>query len=155
VFVIELIQELAAKYRPRRKAGRSRKRAVGDSAEAFALRFLRRGQGFRLIEQGMEDEAGELDLVGRIRGFDGIVVVEVRARREGGLLKPHEAVDLTKQRQVVETADRLLPRRGLNESVRFDVVGVYLDRNGEPLRAEHFPAAFDRGVAKPKRRRTT
>jgi Holliday junction resolvase-like predicted endonuclease len=152
LFVIELIQELALKLQPRRQSGRSRQRAVGDAAEAFALRMLRREHGFRLIEQSLGDEAGELDLVGRVKGFDGVVVVEVRARKEGGMLKPHEAVNHAKQKQVVETARRLLPRRGISEAVRFDVVGVYLNRRDEPIRAEHFPDAFDHGVTRPKRR---
>jgi Holliday junction resolvase-like predicted endonuclease len=82
--------------------------------------------------------------VGRVKGNEGLVVVEVRARRQGGLLLPHEAVDLRKQEQVVKTAQRLLRRRGFHDVLRFDVVGVYLCPNGEPLRAEHFPGAFGR-----------
>ena len=70
----------------------------------------------------------------------------VRARKEGGLLTPREAVDIRKQRQVVETARRLLPRRGFHDVLRFDVVGVYLNDRDEPIRAEHFESAFDPGV---------
>jgi len=152
MFVLELISELVQKLKPARRARRSKKREVGDRAEAFALEFLQREHGFKLIGQSISDEAGELDLVGRMKGFEGVVVVEVRARREGGMLKPDEAVDQAKQRQVVETAQRVLRRRGIVDLLRYDIVGVYLDEQSNPLRAEHFPDAFNRSVLRTRRR---
>jgi putative endonuclease len=148
MFVVELLSAYLRRLRPRETgtAGRSRTRAIGDVAEDFALRFLRKEKGFKLIEQGMMDEDGELDLVGRIKGNEGLVVVEVRARKEGGLLLPHEAVDFRKQQQVVATALRILRRRGFHDVLRFDIVGVYLDKQNEPVRAEHFEGAFDQRV---------
>ncbi len=132
-----------------RKAG-SRTRQTGDKAEAFALAMLQR-DGFSLLEQSLADFRGELDLVGRQRGFDGIVVVEVRSRSEGGMIDPRATVRGTKQRQVTLAAKRLLKRRGLlGQPVRFDIVGVWLNAHGEPVRAEHFVNAF--GFKKPKRR---
>src|SRR5690606_6016818 len=98
------------------------------------------------VERGMMDEDGELDLVGRIKGVEGLVVVEVRARKEGGMLTPREAVDFKKQRQVVRSAERLLRRKGFHDVIRYDIVGVYLNIRNEPVRAEHFENAFDRSV---------
>ena len=154
MFFFELIGALFRELRPRKaeERGRSRTRAVGDAAEEFALGFLKKERGFRLIERGMMDEDGELDLVGRIKGNEGLVVVEVRARKQGGLITPREAVDLKKQRQVVETAQRLLRRKGFHDVLRFDIVGVYLNDRDEPIRAEHFENAFDRSVLKKKQR---
>lgn len=151
MFVLELISALLEKLRPEQtvRGGRSRTRVVGDRAEDFAVDFLKRQCRFRVVERNLEDEDGELDIVGRIRGNEGLVVVEVRSRKEGGLITPREAVDLRKQRQVVETARRILRRRGYHDVLRFDVVGVYLDENGEPTRAEHFADAFDRSALRP------
>lgn len=148
MFVLELFSALLAKLRPNAAGprGRSSTRAVGDKAEDYALEFLRRKCRFKVIDRNVQDEEGELDLVGRIAGNEGLVVVEVRSRREGGLITPREAVDIHKQRQVVETAHRILRRKGYHDVLRFDVVGVYLDEQGEPTKAEHFPDAFDRGV---------
>lgn len=150
MFVLELVAALFEKLRPQEKAqrGRSRTRAVGDKAEDFAVAFLKQQCRFRVVERNLEDEDGELDIVGRIRGNEGLVVVEVRSRKEGGLITPREAVDLRKQRQVVETARRILRRKGYHDVLRFDVVGVYLDDQGEPTRAEHYPDAFDRTALK-------
>lgn len=142
MFLFELIQEFWWRLKPKPRGGRSKTRAVGDVAEAFALAFLKKECGFKLIEQSMSDEEGELDLVGRIKGVEGLVVVEVRARKEGGMIAPRDAVDLHKQQQVIQTARRLLPRRGFHDVLRFDIIGVYLDATGTPTRAEHLPAAF-------------
>lgn len=151
MFIVELVAALVEKLRPQEKAqrGRSRTRAVGDKAEDFAVTFLKQQCRFRVVERNLQDEDGELDIVGRIRGNEGLVVVEVRSRKEGGLITPREAVDIRKQRQVVETARRILRRKGYHDVLRFDVVGVYLDESGEPTRAEHYPDAFDRSALKP------
>lgn len=148
MFLFELIGAYIKQLRPAKAEarGRSRTRAVGDAAEEFALRFLRKEKAFRLIERGMMDEEGELDLVGRIKGVEGLVVVEVRARKEGGMLTPREAVDYKKQRQVVRSAQRLLRRKGFHDVLRFDIVGVFLNGRDEPVRAEHFENSFDKSV---------
>jgi putative endonuclease len=150
MFFFDLVGAYFKQLLPRKavQAGRSRTRSVGDGAEEFALLFLKKEKGFRLVERGMMDEDGELDLVGRIKGNEGLVVIEVRARREGGMITPREAVDFRKQCQVVETAQRLLRRKGFHDVLRFDIVGVYLNDRNEPIRCEHFEDAFDRSVLK-------
>lgn len=149
MFFFDLIGALIRELKPRKgeTVGRSRSRAVGDVAEEFAYQLLKK-KGFRLIARSMQDENGELDLVGRFRSVEGLVVVEVRSRKEGGMVTPREAVDLRKQRQVVETGYRILRRKGFHDILRFDIVGVYLNDRKEPIRAEHFPDAFDRSVLK-------
>ena len=83
MFFLDLIEALIdaarAKLRPKERAG-SATRKRGDLAEDFALAFLQK-QGFSLIQRNLGDEKGELDLVGHQKGFQGLVVVEVRARR--------------------------------------------------------------------------
>jgi putative endonuclease len=148
MFVFELIQEVLQKLTSAEESGVSRKREVGNRAEMFALKFLKSDHSFKLIERSMGDEAGEIDLVGRVPNFEGIVVVEVRARKEGGLLKPHEAVNIKKQKQVVRTAYRVVRRNGFHDNLRFDICGVYLDRRDNPVSAEYFPDSFDREVLK-------
>lgn len=144
MFLLDLLKALVDaardKIKPREVKG-SAKRRTGDRAEEFALAFLEK-QGFSLLERNLGDEKGELDLVGHQRGCEGIVVVEVRARSEGGLLSPREAVDWRKQKQVVRTARRLLRRKGIKGRVRFDIVGVWLDESGQPTKAERFENAF-------------
>ena len=144
MFFLDLIEALIdaarAKLRPKERAG-SATRKRGDIAEDFALAFLQK-QGFSLIQRNLGDEKGELDLVGRQTGLQGLVVVEVRARRQGGKLSPRESVNRRKQKQVIKTAKRLLKRKSLTGPVRYDIVGVWLNEQNEPVEAERFENAF-------------
>lgn len=137
-------------FRRQRRARRSATRLAGDRAEAFALAFLER-DGFSTLERNMADSRGELDLVGRQRGFDGVVVVEVRSRTEGSPVDPRDTVRRGKQRRVVRAAMRLLKHRGLRGPVRYDIVGVWLNAEGEPVRAERFVDAFGAKVLRTRR----
>ncbi|MCF6227558.1 MAG: YraN family protein [Planctomycetes bacterium] len=155
MYVVELIKATLKSLKPSPvdESGRSATRAVGDRAEEFALGFLRKERGFKLVEQSLSDEDGELDLVGRVKKFEGLVVVEVRARKVGGLKTPFESVNHSKQVKVVTTAERLLRRAGYHEILRYDVVGVWLDDESNPIKAEHYPDAFDRSVTRKRRKR--
>lgn len=154
MLLFDLIRAVTREIRPASDddvAG-SAQRQVGDCAEAFALRELKK-QGFRLIRRGASDPDGELDLIGRFDDYDGVVVIEVRARKEGGMQSPLEAIGYSKQKQVVRTARRLLPQMGIHDPLRFDAVGVWLDGRGNPQRMEHVPNAFRaKDFIKPRRR---
>ncbi len=91
--------------------------------------------------------AGELDLV----ALDGsaLVFVEVKARSAGSIAgpeRPVEAVGPLKQRKLralalawIRDHRGALPGHSL---IRFDVVGVRLDRGGDPVEWEHLRGAF-------------
>ncbi len=71
--------------------------------------------------------------------------VEVKTRRTGALESSVQAVSVDKQRRVrsmaaawlVEATDR--PR---SRELRFDVVGVTVDRNSRLVRLDHLEGAF-------------
>ena len=59
-------------------------RRLGVYGEDRAQRwYLERG--YVLLDRNWRCPDGELDLVGRVKGNEGLVVVEVRARKEGGM----------------------------------------------------------------------
>ncbi len=85
----------------------------------------------------------EIDILGR----DGatIVLVEVRARRRGGWVRPLDSVSHAKQERLRRAADILWRERFAKddsaERVRFDLIGVTM--NGESVASlEHVRAAF-------------
>lgn len=82
---------------------------------------------------------GELDLL--CRDGDDLVVVEVKTRRTDRFGLPIEAVDHRKRARIRKLAAAFLRESGLRvRGIRFDVVGVVIDRDG--VRVDHVRGAF-------------
>jgi putative endonuclease len=115
---------------------------LGRVGERLALEHLER-LGYRLVARNYRTRFGELDLI--VYDDAAIVFVEVKARRADAVAGALESVPPRKQRQVrsmaaawlVESAER--PRA---RELRFDVVGVTVDRHGSLVRLDHLEAAF-------------
>jgi len=116
---------------------------LGRLGEDLALEHLKR-LGLRLLVRNYRTRCGELDLV--VCDDATIVFVEVKARRlDASAGSALEAVSPRKQRQVrcmaaiwlAENDDR--PRAA---DLRFDVVGVTVDRAARLVRLDHLEAAF-------------
>jgi putative endonuclease len=118
---------------------------IGRAGERLAAEHLER-RGFAILERNFRTRWGELDLI----ACDGRVIVfcEVKTRRVGagqGACDPLEAVGPAKRLQVRRMAGRWLverrdrPRVG---SLRFDAIGVTLDRGGRLTRLDHVEDAF-------------
>lgn len=77
-----------------------------------------------------------------------VVFVEVKSRREKGLVGGLESVSLSKKRKVIYAAMDYAQRAGLyDRPMRFDVVSL-VRRGKRTLRLEHIEAAFDTSVLK-------
>lgn len=103
-------------------------KALGDAAEARALRYLQQ-QGLALVARnyrvarGPSARAGEVDLI--LREGDGtLVFAEVRAR--SGVDHGGAAASVTpaKQRRVIYAARHYLARLNTLPPCRFDVVAI-------------------------------
>jgi putative endonuclease len=102
--------------------------------------------GWEILERNARTRYGELDIVAR----DGrtLVFVEVKAGRVGAAFGPERpilAIDRRKQQQVRRLATAWMSeRRGLPPyaEIRFDAVGVTLDRTGRAVEVEHIEGAF-------------
>ena len=104
-------------------------RALGQAAEEFAARWLVE-QGYRVLARNHTTRRGEVDLV--CREASTLCFVEVRSRSRRDFGSPAASVDVRKARRVVAAAtDWALRHGGLEQSMRFDVVGVDLS-DGTP-----------------------
>lgn len=121
-------------------------RAVGARGEAVAAAYLARA-GYQILATNWRiaagDLRGELDLVALDVAVGCTVVVEVKTRRHGGRGGPLAAVGPDKQRRLRRlgaafVVGAVMPRRPL----RFDVIGIVLDRHAVPTRLEHVRDAF-------------
>src|SRR5689334_9513622 len=121
------------------------RRRIGAAAEALVATRLERC-GWRLLERNARTRYGELDLVA-IDG-DALVFVEVKAGRQGAAFGPERpvlAVDFRKQQRVRRLATAWMAERRdapFYSEIRFDAVGVTLDRAGRVLDVEHIEGAF-------------
>jgi putative endonuclease len=121
------------------------RRRTGEIAEELVARRLA-AAGWEIVERNARTRHGELDIVAR----DGstLVFIEVKGARQGtrfGPEKPILSIDFRKQRRVRRLATAWMSERrdqAPYEEIRFDAVGVTLDRDDRPLDVEYVKGAF-------------
>jgi putative endonuclease len=121
------------------------RRRTGQIAEGLvAARLI--AEDWEIVERNARTRYGELDIVAR----DGhvLVFIEVKGARVDtsyGPERPICSIDFRKQRKVRRLATAWLSERRDQphyDDIRFDAVGVTLDRSGAPLDIEHIKGAF-------------
>jgi len=121
------------------------RRRTGQIAEDIVTQLLI-DQDWEIVDRNARTRYGELDII----ALDGPVLVflEVKGARAGthfGPEKPILSVDFTKQRQVRRLGTAWMAERREFppfDDIRFDAVGVTLDRAGRALEIEHIKGAF-------------
>lgn len=118
------------------------RKQLGALGEQYAFEHLSQ-QGYRVLERNWRCRTGEIDLI----AWDGalLVFVEVRTRSggSGSFGTPQESVDYRKQLQVMETAQLYVHSRQLQQhQLRFDVVSVITDKDGNKQSLDHIMNAF-------------
>lgn len=118
-----------------------RRRALGGFGEAAAAAHLMR-RGMAIVARNWRCPLGEIDLVARDGGQ--VVVVEVRARRDGGVA-PEETIGPAKARRLAALATAYLQASGLPEHTpwRIDVVAVVVGPTGQISRLSHIESAIE------------
>jgi putative endonuclease len=122
---------------PRRRTGQIAEDLVADRLAA---------KGWEIVERNARTRYGELDIV----ALDGaiLVFVEVKGARAAtrfGPEKPILSIDFTKQRRVRHLGIAWMAERREFppfDDIRFDAVGVTLDRGDRPVEVEYIEGAF-------------
>lgn len=96
---------------------------TGIKKEALAAEYLRQN-GMRILEQNFRCRQGEIDIVGRHKGY--LTFVEVKYRRTDINGTPTEAVTPAKQKKICRAADYYRMKHRCNDAVpvRYDVVAI-------------------------------
>jgi putative endonuclease len=121
------------------------RRRTGEIAEDFVADRLA-AKGWEIVERNARTRYGELDIVALHGPI--LVFVEVKGARAGtrfGPEKPILSIDFTKQRKVRRLGTAWMAERREFppfDDIRFDAVGVTLDRNDQPVEIEYLPGAF-------------
>lgn len=118
--------------------GKKEAGTLGRLAEEYAARHLA-GQGFAIAARNYHSRFGEIDIIARGRGL--LLFVEVKARQEGGMVSPLEAVTAAKQKKLLLTAGQYLAEHPEGLQPRFDVAAVYMQA-GAIVRMEYLENAF-------------
>lgn len=121
------------------------RRRTGQIAEDLVAAHLA-DKNWEIVERNARTRYGELDIV----ALDGpvLVFVEVKGARAGtqfGPEKPILSIDFTKQRQVRRLGTAWMAERREFppfDDIRFDAVGVTLDRAGRAVDVEYVAGAF-------------
>ncbi|OXM65790.1 MULTISPECIES: YraN family protein [Amycolatopsis] len=112
---------------------------LGRRGEDIAARHLQK-LGFVVLSRNWRCRQGELDLI----ATDGrtLVICEVKTRTRESFGDPAEAVTEDKIARIRRLAGQWLSVHRVGWCrVRFDVIAVYADGDGEP-RVRHIPGAF-------------
>lgn len=112
----------------------------GQNGEAIALKFLK-NKGYEISATNFRCRFGELDII----AFDGscLVIVEVKTRSSDKYGCPASSVDFRKQQQISKAAHVFLTENNIvNCDIRFDVIGIFLQKSQNPL-VEHITNAFE------------
>ena len=121
------------------------RRRTGAIAEDLVARRLA-AAGWEIVERNARTRYGEIDIVAR----DGstLVFIEVKAAREGtrfGPERPILSIDRRKQQRVRRLATAWMSERRDQppyDEIRFDAVGVTLDRAGRAVDIDYVKGAF-------------
>jgi putative endonuclease len=118
---------------------------TGARAEELVAHRLQ-AAGWEIVERNARTRHGELDIV----ALDGraLVFVEVKAGRENAAFGPERpilAIDRRKQQRIRRLASAWMAERRATpryDDIRFDAVGVTVDRAGRVTDYEHIQGAF-------------
>ena len=120
---------------------RDKSMPLGKRGELAAERFLLK-QGYWIIDRGVGEKTGEIDLI--VSDGISIIFVEVKTRSSDFAGDPTEAVDEAKQRHICQTARLFAVKNGLeNTSMRFDVISILWPDLEKSPEISHYKSAFE------------
>lgn len=94
---------------------------IGDAGEELALAHLLE-QGLHLVTRNFRCKCGEIDLI--MTQGETLVFVEVRARKNSTYGGAAASVTASKQRRIVNAAQRYLQRYRMPPACRIDVIAI-------------------------------
>ena len=116
----------------------------GAAGEVLAARFLRE-KGYDILTTNYRCRFGEIDIIAVKKPY--IAFVEVKTRNENALYTPREAVTLSKQKRLIQTARLYQQQHPTKHQPRFDVIEVRtsLQSPMTALELEHIQNAYETG----------
>ncbi len=115
---------------------------TGKTGERMVAEYMR-SKGLAVIRQNYHSRFGEIDIIAESAEY--IIFTEVKTRRENSIVSPAEAVDASKRRRIMLTAEDFLSKFETELQPRFDVAEVTVYRKkggGDGYRLNYIKNAF-------------
>ena len=110
----------------------------GKKSEIIATNYLKK-KGYKILKNNYKNKIGEIDIIAKDK--DTIVFVEVKARMSSKFGDPLEAINIHKQRKIIQVAQIYLLKNKLTDvSSRFDAVAILGELDSE---IRHIENAFE------------
>ncbi|MBO4779993.1 MAG: YraN family protein [Selenomonadaceae bacterium] len=102
----------------------SRQKTLGQLGEDCAAKFLE-AHGYKIVARNFRIRSAEIDIIAR--ADDVLVFAEVKARSNVRHGLPAEAVNIRKQKKIIEAASVFLQDENFADcACRFDVIEIFL-----------------------------
>jgi putative endonuclease len=109
---------------------------LGIIGEKEAVKYLN-NNGYQILETNWRYLHKELDIIAKIE--DMICIIEVKTRKSN-YIRPSEAVNHKKQRNLILAANEYVKQNDLEYDVRFDIIEII--SNSKQLSINHIIDAF-------------
>lgn len=103
---------------------------IGQKGEDYVTKYLI-DLSYKIIERNFECKLGEIDIIAYDNQKEELVFIEVKTRTNKKYGNPADAVDTTKKKHIIKSANYYLYIHNLIDkiNVRIDVIEVYLSNN--------------------------
>lgn len=114
--------------------------SIGKKGEDEAVKELIK-RGYQILIRNYRCRIGEIDIIAQ--HGDKLVFIEVRSKTSFAYGSPQESVNLKKQQKIIKVAQMFLAeKKKFNSAIRFDVVAVLMDKDGNVRKLEILDNAF-------------
>ena len=111
---------------------------VGKRGEQVASDYLT-AKGYRILERNWYFRKKEIDIIAEKDDF--LVIIEVKSRSVGFQENPMDAVNMKKQRFLIQAANAYINKFGIEMEVKFDIITVIFFNDHE-YKLKHIDDAF-------------
>lgn len=99
----------------------ARHNILGKEGEQVAVNYLKE-KGYHILDINWRCRHLELDIVAE-KGND-LVIVEVKTRSWGALIRPEEAVTPQKTQRLLEATEEYIYQHQIDKEVRLDIIAI-------------------------------
>lgn len=113
---------------------------IGNYCESIAKEYLKKNK-YNIIAYNFRTHLGELDILCLQNNI--LIVIEVKGRYSYDYGFPREAVNISKQKNIIKVTNCYINYKNLrNINIRFDVIEVYLNLENSLVKIIHLKDAF-------------